>query len=429
MSWKDLKQKGNDLFTQQDYKGAVTFYAKALEQAPLEHTLYSNRSVALCKLECYEDALQDSVKCVELEPNFSRGYLRKSVALNKLRRYEEAMEAAQLGYKLRGSDAISKNCMAEWLVAVQAMLKEKVDGIQSEIDFKFPKAFVVISDDYLTLLVDVFVAYANSTTEASVEGMAAHLTRILKELDRVLQVFGHSPNPCGNEWVGALCDASKLDPSSLRVPSKALANVMGKSEQLVTWLQLEVDHILYPVLQPLFSLAVMVLRNRFINLNFLAIDYHVVEVGCRACLPFFEKSLLSTPECAEQHIEIYSDLFGAIGANNSCFEEPEVKSTEGLVRNFELLLERNIHCDADIIETARICLGLVRVRLGQDPGFGDMPFKHVLMSSCSIEEVLSFIEEKEQPLKSLLDLPLEDQLPDTALRDSQVMLSCTGEYD
>lgn len=51
------------------------------------------------------------------------------------------------------------------------------------------------------------------------------------------------------------------------------------------------------------------------------------------------------------------------------------------------------------------------------------------MSSCSIEEVLSFIEEKEQPLKSLLDLPLEDQLPDTALRDSQVMLSCTGEYD
>jgi len=115
--------------------------------------------------------------------------------------------------------------------------------------------------------------------------------------------------------------------------------------------------------------------------------------------------------------------------NNSCFEEPEVKSTEGLVRNFELLLERNTHCDADIIETARICLGLVRVRLGQDPGFGDMPFKHVLMSSCSIEEVLSFIEEKEQPLKSLLDLPLEDQLPDAALRDSQVMLSCTGEYD
>ena len=106
-----------------------------------------------------------------------------------------------------------------------------------------------------------------------------------------------------------------------------------------------------------------------------------------------------------------------------------MKSTEGLVRNFELLLERNTHCDADIIETARICLGLVHVRLGQDPGFGDMPFKRVLMSSCSIEEVLSFIEEKEQPLKSLLDLPLEDQLPDTALRDSQVMLSCTGEYD
>lgn len=424
ISWKDLKQEGNDLFAQQDFEGAVTFYTKALELSTLEHTLYSNRSAALCILGHYKDALQDATKCIEINPNFARGYLRKCVALNGLNRYKEAMEMAQEGYKLRGSDRICKDCVSQWLVAIQTLLKEKIEGIQQELDFIFPKEFVVISDEYLSLLVDVFVAYANSTSEASIEAMTLHLSRSFQELNRVLKLFGHSSNPCGTEWVRALCCASRLDPSSLRVPPEYVTLTLSKSDQLATWLNEEVDHTLYPVLCPIFNLAVMAIRVRFTYLDFLSIDQHVIEVGCRACLPLFEKSLLSAPICAEQHIEIYNTLLSAISVSNKSFNEDEIQH---LIGKLQALVEQSSHCNPDVVENAKMSIGIARTRLGQDPGLGDMPFKQIFMSKSSIEDVLSFIEANEKNLKSLLKVPIEDQLPDCALRDSQIIMSCTGE--
>lgn len=244
MTFQDLKQKGNDHFTRQDYEGAITFYTKALELSPAEHTVYSNRSVALCKLGQYGEALEDATRCIDLAPTFARGYLRKCTALNELGKHEEAMESAQEGYKLRGSDNISRNCVAQWLVAVQALFKEKIERIQNEIQFVFPKQLLVISDDYLTLVLNLLLARLNnSTTGVPVEAMVAYLFKTLQELDRLLQLFGHTPSPCGEEWVSALWHASKLDPSSSKVPPKAVALVLGKSEQLAIWLHEEVDHL------------------------------------------------------------------------------------------------------------------------------------------------------------------------------------------
>lgn len=197
MSWQELKQRGNDHFARKDYEAALTLYDKALEQSPAEHTVYSNRSIAFFKLGKYENALQDAVKCIELEPTFARGYLRKCAVLNVLERYEEAMESAQEGYKLRGSDTISKTCVDQWLVAIQAMMKEKVKRFQH----MFPQQVLVISDEYLDLFLDILLARVNSSAGVSIEFMAAYLSKTLKELDRVLQLFSHSPNPCGEEWV------------------------------------------------------------------------------------------------------------------------------------------------------------------------------------------------------------------------------------
>ena len=400
---------------------------------PWSSPLLSTSSIAIevlhsvyCILGRHKDALLDAAKCIEIKPNFARGYLRKCVALNELQQYKEAMEMAQEGYKLRGSDRISKSCISQWLIAIQALLKEKVESIQREIDFIFPKEFVVISDEYLSLLVDVFVAYANSTSEASIEAMTLHLNRAFQELDRVLQLFGHSSNPCGKEWVAALCCASKLDPSSLQVPPKNVLLVLSKSDELAVWLNKEVDHTLYPILCPILNLAVMAMRVRFTYLDYLSIDQHVIEVGCRACLPFFEKSLLSAPECAEQHIEIYNALLSAISVSSSSFNEDEIQD---LIRKLRALVEQSTHCDPDVIENAKMSIGIARTRLGQDPGFGDMPFKQILMSRSSIEEVMTFVEANEGNLKSLLSIPMEDQLPDCALRDSQIVMSCAGELN
>ena len=38
-------------------------------------------------------------------------------------KYEDAMVAAQEDYKLRGSDAISRDCVSQWVKANQAILQ------------------------------------------------------------------------------------------------------------------------------------------------------------------------------------------------------------------------------------------------------------------------------------------------------------------
>lgn len=423
MSWQELKQKGNDHFARKDYEGALTFYTKALEQSP-EHTVYSNRSIALCKLGRYGDALQDAVECIELEPSFARGYLRKCTALNELKRHKEAMESAQEGYKLRGSDTISRNCVDQWLVAVHAMFKEKVERIQKQIQFIFPEEVLVISDEYLALLLDVFLARVNSAVGVPIESMATCLFKILQELDRVLQLFSHSPNPFGDEWVMALCDASKLNPSSSKVPPKAVAALLSKSEQLAAWLHAEVDHILYPILCPIMSLAIMAVCTRIFSLNFASMDQHVVEVTCRACLPFFEKSLLSAPTYADQHIGVYKELLEAMAKFRHRFSKDEVQSIKESLQKLHSLLEQTPHRNSYVFEKALGSVRLVNYRLGQNPGFDYLPY-----ASRPIEEVLSFVEAKEKVLISAINDVLRGvPLSESVYNDCRSLLICTGKY-
>ena len=426
MSWQELKQRGNDHFARKDYEAALTLYDKALEQSPAEHTVYSNRSIAFFKLGQYENALQDAVKCIELEPTFARGYLRKCAVLNVLERYEEAMESAQEGYKLRGSDTISKNCVDQWLVAIQAMMKEKVKRFQH----MFPQQVLVISDEYLDLFLDILLARVNSSAGVSIEFMAAYLSKTLQELDRVLQLFSHSPNPCGEEWVMALCDASKLNPSSSKVPPEVVAAVLRISHQLATWLHEDVDHILYPILCPVMSLAIMAVCTRIFSLNYASIDQHVVEVTCRACLPFFEKSLLSAPTYAEQHIGVYKELLEAMGKFRHSFSKDEIQTIKESIRKLQHLLKHTPQCGSNILELALGSIRLVNYRLGQNPGFDFLPYAFRPTSSGSIEEVLSFVETKEKVLISAInDVLQEGPLPEFVYNDTRSLLICTGKYD
>ena len=430
MSCQELKQKGNKYFSQNDYEKAVTLYTEALEQCPTENTIYSNRSIALIKLGRFEEALQDATKCIELDPKFARGYLRKCTVLNELGRFEEALEPAQEGYKLRGSDTISQNCISQWLVAIQAIFKEKVESTQNEIEFVFPDQCLVISDDYLTLVLNLLIARINyATTGVPVNLMTAHLFKIFQEFDRVLQLFGHSPSPYEEEWIHALWHASKIDPSSSMVPSSAVVTLLSKSEQLATWLHDEVDHILYPIVCPIISLAMMSVIGRVISLNCVSTEHHVVEVACRACIPFFEKPL-SAPMYAEQHIAVYKEMFEAIATFSCIFSKQEVERFDKSIHKLESLLKQTPQCTRDTFEKAMVSIGLIRLRLNQNPGFDHISYASShgkAVSRGSLEDVLSFVEAKEEALKAMLKYPLKDSLPEFVIEDAQSLLSCTSK--
>ena len=132
MSFDELKQKGNDCVKQKKYTEAIEFYTAALKVDPSSHAVYSNRSLAYNNIGDSDKALQDATKCLDLVPTFARGHLRKTVALNGLRKFTEAMFAAQEGYKLRGSDAISRECVAQWIKANQAIYRPLVESTLQE---------------------------------------------------------------------------------------------------------------------------------------------------------------------------------------------------------------------------------------------------------------------------------------------------------
>jgi stress-induced-phosphoprotein 1 len=90
----------------------VTLFSQAIELAPGNHILFSNRSGAYVSLGEFEAALEDAQQSVVLRPDYVRGYKRKGLALFKMGRYAEAAEAYSTGLKLDPSNAELKADLA-----------------------------------------------------------------------------------------------------------------------------------------------------------------------------------------------------------------------------------------------------------------------------------------------------------------------------
>ena len=76
-----FKDQGTAAFKEKDWDKAIEFYSQAIEEAPSDHTILSNRAAAYHQSGKYEEALTDSEKCIELKPDWSKGYQRKAMAL------------------------------------------------------------------------------------------------------------------------------------------------------------------------------------------------------------------------------------------------------------------------------------------------------------------------------------------------------------
>lgn len=95
----NLKLKGNDAFSQENYFEAVTCYNDALRLVPDSSVLHANRAAALLKRAWDGDiyaALRDSLTAVSIDPSHSKAYYRQARCLFELKWYEEADICLQL---------------------------------------------------------------------------------------------------------------------------------------------------------------------------------------------------------------------------------------------------------------------------------------------------------------------------------------------
>ncbi|CAG0895523.1 unnamed protein product [Cyprideis torosa] len=91
----EAKKMGNEAFQKGQYADAVKHYTEAINRAPEDAILFSNRAAAYTKLAAFDYALKDCDKCIELDPKFIKGYLRKGKVLQGLKQLSKAAEAYQ----------------------------------------------------------------------------------------------------------------------------------------------------------------------------------------------------------------------------------------------------------------------------------------------------------------------------------------------
>ncbi|RWW36943.1 hypothetical protein BHE74_00057995, partial [Ensete ventricosum] len=97
---EEAKAKGNAAFAAGRFDEAIRHFSEAIDLAPTNHVLYSNRSAAYASLQRYEAALADARKTVELKPDWAKGYGRLGAAHLGLGDAGQAVSAYEKGLEL-----------------------------------------------------------------------------------------------------------------------------------------------------------------------------------------------------------------------------------------------------------------------------------------------------------------------------------------
>ncbi|XP_072287514.1 LON peptidase N-terminal domain and RING finger protein 3 [Pyxicephalus adspersus] len=87
-----LTHDASTLITDNRLEEALDKYNEAIKLVPLDHLLYSNRSMVYLNLKSYELALLDAETACKLQPPWLNGHLRKAQALTHLGKYEDALK-------------------------------------------------------------------------------------------------------------------------------------------------------------------------------------------------------------------------------------------------------------------------------------------------------------------------------------------------
>ncbi|XP_058778224.1 hsp70-Hsp90 organizing protein 3 [Vicia villosa] len=110
---EEAKAKGNAAFSSGDFPTAIRHFSEAIDLAPDNHVLYSNRSAAYASLQKYTEALADAKKTVELKPNWVKGYSRLGAAHLGLSQFDDAIASYKKGLDFDPTNEPLKSGLAD----------------------------------------------------------------------------------------------------------------------------------------------------------------------------------------------------------------------------------------------------------------------------------------------------------------------------
>ncbi|PKU79113.1 Heat shock protein STI [Dendrobium catenatum] len=142
----EAKAKGNAAFSAGRFEEAIRYFSEAIDLAPTNHVLYSNRSAAYASLHRYAEALADGRKTVEIKPDWSKGYSRLGAAHLGLGNHEEAIAAYQKGLDLDPNNEALKSGIADARAAANRSRKPSAASPFANI-FQGPEVWAKLTAD------------------------------------------------------------------------------------------------------------------------------------------------------------------------------------------------------------------------------------------------------------------------------------------
>ncbi|KAI3468895.1 hypothetical protein Pfo_025558 [Paulownia fortunei] len=109
----EAKAKGNTAFAAGKFNDAIRHFTDAVNLAPTNHVLYSNRSAAYASLNKFSEALSDALKTVEIKPDWGKGYSRLGAAHMGLHNYSDAVSAYKKGLEIDPNNEALKSGLAD----------------------------------------------------------------------------------------------------------------------------------------------------------------------------------------------------------------------------------------------------------------------------------------------------------------------------
>ncbi|XP_021937921.1 STI1-like protein [Zootermopsis nevadensis] len=101
---QELKEKGNECVRNKKYAESVFHYTHAIKLDPFNYSIYSNRSLALLKMQQFYFAIEDAKEAIRLKPDWAKGYFRKAEVEFSTFRFSDALISYGHALKLQPND-------------------------------------------------------------------------------------------------------------------------------------------------------------------------------------------------------------------------------------------------------------------------------------------------------------------------------------
>lgn len=128
----EWKNRGNELFSQDDIDGALNAYSKAIELEPENAVYYSNRAAAYTFKRDFAKGVADAQKAIELNKVYPKAWIRLGIAEYSRGDFTKALDAFQTAKDLAksesdGDEKIRQECDSHMRLCEEEIEKQKND--------------------------------------------------------------------------------------------------------------------------------------------------------------------------------------------------------------------------------------------------------------------------------------------------------------